>query len=378
MFVTFGLHYAGNTCDDYAMTISYQQCERNAPRSTVLSIVLLLLAVGCTPRYSDHPFTLQPAVETDTVVSNEDAADDPAIWVDRADPVNSLVIGTDKVAGIRVYDLNGSEVQFLPVGRVNNVAVLQGVSTADGNRIDLVGASNRTFNGWSYFRVGDAGLSELEVSNNASRLDEVYGYCLYSGSDDRAYSFTVGKSGRIEQHRVRADGDRVALEWVRELQLPSQGEGCVVDLEAGWLYVGEERGGLWRFPLDLNGSNAGERFFTLDEAAEAQGIVGDLEGLALWRDDQRHWLFVSVQGNNRYAIFDLSQEPPAVIEQFIIADTADGAIDGVQETDGLEVTPVALNGQFPNGLLVVQDGVNPPEGLQNFKLVDPRPLLDRD
>ena len=39
--------------------------------------------------------------ETEPVVSDNDAADDPAIWVDATKPKNSLVLGTNKKAGFR-------------------------------------------------------------------------------------------------------------------------------------------------------------------------------------------------------------------------------------------------------------------------------------
>jgi len=53
-----------------------------------------------------------------------------------------------------------------------------------------------------------------------------------------------------------------------------------------------------------------------------------------------------------------------------IADTEDGSLDGVQETDGLAVTSETLSADFPMGMLVVQDGYNDlPTEHQNFKLV---------
>jgi 3-phytase len=49
---------------------------------------------------------------------------------------------------------------------------------------------------------------------------------------------------------------------------------------------------------------------------------------------------------------------------------ADGGIDGVSETDGLEVTSAALGPAYPGGLLVAQDGRNiAPAQRQNFKFV---------
>ena len=45
-------------------------------------------------------------------------------------------------------------------------------------------------------------------------------------------------------------------------------------------------------------------------------------------------------------------------------------IDGVSETDGLEVTSANLGGPWSQGMLVVQDGrKRMPEATQNFKFV---------
>ena len=55
---------------------------------------------------------------------------------------------------------------------------------------------------------------------------------------------------------------------------------------------------------------------------------------------------------------------------FTVTASADGSIDAVTHTDGLDVNSAPLPG-FPNGLLVVQDDGNPDSGVdQNFKLVD--------
>ncbi|MEE4195997.1 MAG: phytase, partial [Bacteroidales bacterium] len=67
--------------------------------------------------------SITPDNETDPVKAEKgvDAADDPAIWVNNENPEKSLVLGTNKVSGIHVYDLNGRELQFLEVGCLNNV-----------------------------------------------------------------------------------------------------------------------------------------------------------------------------------------------------------------------------------------------------------------
>ena len=53
-------------------------------------------------------------------------------------------------------------------------------------------------------------------------------------------------------------------------------------------------------------------------------------------------------------------------------------VDGVSETDGLDVTSTPLSPDFPGGLLVVQDGRNlMPDQPQNFKFVSWQDVLKR-
>ena len=59
--------------------------------------------------------------ETESVSSIGDAADDPAIWFNQADPTKSLIFGTDKRKGIHVYDLYGKELSFSELGATNNI-----------------------------------------------------------------------------------------------------------------------------------------------------------------------------------------------------------------------------------------------------------------
>ena len=53
--------------------------------------------------------------ETPPVVTKGDAADDPAIWVNKSNPSNSIVFGTDKKSGIYSYNLQGQELGFIQI-----------------------------------------------------------------------------------------------------------------------------------------------------------------------------------------------------------------------------------------------------------------------
>ena len=71
-----------------------------------------------------------------------DAADDPAIWRNRADPASSLIVGTDKKAGLYVYGLDGKTRDFVAAGALNNVDLREVrpsfVLVAASDRSDLV------------------------------------------------------------------------------------------------------------------------------------------------------------------------------------------------------------------------------------------------
>ena len=90
-----------------------------AIQATGLGLLLAsVLAVSATAQTVTVPARGQ-TVPVGTVA--EDAADDPAIWRDPRNPERSLIVGTDKKAGLHVYRLSGESVHFTPAGRVNNV-----------------------------------------------------------------------------------------------------------------------------------------------------------------------------------------------------------------------------------------------------------------
>ena len=65
--------------------------------------------------YSDSFITyhVEAELETDPVVSFDDAADDVCIWENKINPSKSLVVGTDKDYGLIVYDLKGKELKSI-------------------------------------------------------------------------------------------------------------------------------------------------------------------------------------------------------------------------------------------------------------------------
>ena len=95
----------------------------NIVRSLPTALAVLLLGACAAlpaPILEDQRFVMASA-ETGPVGGRGDTADDPALWRHPDDPGRSLVLGTNKREGLVVFYLDGTEVQRLPIGLINNV-----------------------------------------------------------------------------------------------------------------------------------------------------------------------------------------------------------------------------------------------------------------
>lgn len=325
-----------------------------------------LTSAQTVPAQSTVPM-VNAVAQTDPVTHHGDAADDPAIWVHPDDPARSLILGTNKQEGLLVYGLDGRLRQRLPVGRLNNVDVRSGVqldNTRPDMLLDLAVASNRNHNSLSVFRI-DRSSGALAVAGDiATPLVDIYGTCLFQPSAGELYAFANGKDGTHIQYRLQLQDDRIQGEEVRRFQVGSQPEGCVADDERQRLFVGEEDTGVWW--VDARPTAAADLHVVMKVG---DALRADVEGLGLYRAADRDLLVISSQGNDSYVVLDATP-PFALRGVFRVGLNAAQGIDGVSETDGLDVTSAYLGGAFSDGMLVLQDGRKRlPEGTQNFKLV---------
>jgi 3-phytase len=180
------------------------------------------------------------------------------------------------------------------------------------------------------------------------------------------YAFvTEDGGGGVEQYEVRPDGNGVSLNRVRTLRLSDQSEGCVADDLTGALYIAEEDEGIWRYGAE---PSAGSDRRLIDSTSGGGHLDADVEGLAIFYAGATDgYVIASSQGNDSYVVYDRATN--AYIGTFRVQD---GAVDAINDTDGLDVTNRALGPAFPNGLFVAQDGSNRDggrEARQNFKLV---------
>ncbi|NJO88545.1 MAG: phytase [Chloroflexia bacterium] len=299
-----------------------------------------------------------------------DTADDPAVWYNSSDASKSLLIGTNKKRGLFVYNLEGKPIQKVENGLPNNVDLYDGVPAKNGTKKVIVACSNRTANTIDVFELDTINLrlSDSVICQISSKLAEVYGFCLYFDKKEQLlYAFVNGKSGKIEQWKLDfVSADTVGYELVRNLVVPTQPEGMVADSETDILYVGEEEKGIHIFSAKFDGDTLST--LIAESVSENLSISYDIEGLAIIKkSDSEKYLLASIQGNFSYALFDINNNHK-YIGSFIIEDNR---IDGVEETDGLDVNINSFP-NYPDGILVVQDGFNITNNIpvaQNFKII---------
>lgn len=360
--------------------------EDDGPNVKLVSIAALAQALGIpagvpqgaagTPAKPSFAVVV-PVAETVPVESFGDAADDPAIWAHPTDPSKSLIVATDKKAGLYVYDMQGRTRQFLPDGKMNNVDLRNGFLLG-GRETTLVTATNRTDKSIAIYALdGDKGeLVDVADGTQPTGMNDPYGLCMYrSARNGDTYVFANGDETAKKQWRlVDAGNGRVRTELVRELAFDSQTEGCVADDASATLFVGEEDVALWALPAESDGGDAKT---AVDRVEANPAIKDDLEGMGLYDlGDGRGYIVVSSQGNDTYAVYRREGNREYLGSFAVAGDPARG-IDGISETDGLDVSSADLGPGLEHGAMVAQDGRNVmPVQNQNYKIVPWRAIAD--
>ena len=324
------------------------------------AVVSLGIAAACAtvpPVMGDPAVTVTARGQTPPVGTvREDAADDPAIWRNPADPAASLVVGTDKKGGLYVYDLKGAQKSFMPAPGLNNVDLVE----IENGRI-LVIASDR-----SDLTSAHLFLATLDPASGAltpaGRIavgpGEGYGICIAkSAGRDEVVVFSAPKNGTIYRTTLTPSVQGFAPVTTTLTQVATQPEGCIADTRTATLYIGEEDAGIWA--IDMN--TGAKRMVA---AIDNRMLVADVEGLAIAPEGaDGGYLVASSQGDNAFAVYRLPGVTP--LGRFRIAA---GQFGSVEETDGIELDNRDFGPDYPGGLFVAQDGINPPYA-QNFKYV---------
>lgn len=353
-----------------------------------LLVPSLLLAIACgsppPPSGGDAPVApVRPDVETEPVSAD---ADDPAIWINAANPSASLVIATDKTertGGLYVFGLDGATRQIVtPLDRPNNVDVEYGVLLG-GVPVDIAVTTERKQHRLRVYRIseGEVPLREVSVEGGIRVLEdaegeasEPMGIALYKRPADGAvFAIIAPKTGGttdyLAQYRLDDDGTgRVTGTVVRRFGHFSrigaepgdvgEIEALVVDDALGYVYAADERFGIRKYHADPDHPDAGRELAVIGR----EGYEMDREGLAIFARPDGTGLLVSVDqipGGSRLRVYrregtaaDPHDHAEVVREILTVSDA----------TDGLEVTSTPLPG-FAGGLVVMMNSAG-----RNFHL----------
>ena len=316
--------------------------------------------------------TVTPTLETPAVQTWGDAADDPAIWVNPRDAAKSVVIATDKNLGLYVYDLDGKLLQTTTDGRMNNVDVRDGLMV-DGKPRTLVAASNRTDKSIALYWLDPATRRLARAGDPVpTGFGDPYGLCMYADASGVYVFVNNGGDGLYRQWRITAPGGKAVGEQVREFRSARRPRAAPRTTRPARSTSPKRTAASSGTPRSRT---AGPARKEIDRVDGPNGLKADIEGVEIWAGPGgTGFIVLSNQGADNYAVYRREGDNAYVGSFHIVADP-DRGIDGVSETDGLDVVSAPLGAKFPDGLLVVQDGRNlSPRERQNYKYVSWRDI----
>ncbi|MBM3783437.1 MAG: phytase [Acidobacteria bacterium] len=282
---------------------------------------------------------LTPVVTSESVPHNPD---DPAIWINRSRPAESLILVTDKApeGAVYVLGLDGKiREKSAALARPNNVDV-------EG---DIAVVTERLKNQLRVFRVS-ATKPHLTDLGAVPVFEAPMGIGLYRSRGGRLHAVVSRKSGPdgayLHQYEISIADGKASGRKVREFGRFSGGadneiEAIVVDDKRGLIYYADESCCLRLYHADPRKGDAEIAAFGRDEwKRQREGLA--MYGADLIATDQ-------ISGASEFRVYGPSRKLKAVWTS-----TADS-------TDGIDATDVPLGPKFPHGLLVVMNS-----GPKNF------------
>lgn len=322
---------------------------------SAFAVTLLLLLQACqsaapTPTDADAADTTALAYDfvTDTTLYD---TDDPAIWIHPTDPMQSLILGTDKGdenGGIYVFDLQGkldTAKTILNLPRPNNIDIEYGFVLA-GDTIDIAVFTQRNGDNLRVLSLPDmtfidgGGIPAFVGSDR-----DPMGIALYkkpsTGDIHAVVSRKAGPDGSfLWQYALQDSAGVVVAQPVRKFGAFKGGheiESVAIDDALGYIYYSDEGAGVRKYHADPDSGDAELAFFGDQDFAE------DHEGISIYPTGATTgYILVSDQQANRFHVFD--RAAPHTRLAIIPMSTV--------ESDGSEVTATAFGDLYPRGFFV--------------------------
>lgn len=327
----------------------------NLNKLNCIPLLALLLLAACSTNTTN---SIKPVIVTEPVKYD---TDDPAIWINKSNPSQSLIIGTDKDAdgALYVFDLKGKIIANKVVRglkRPNNVDLAYGL-LLNGRPTDIAITTERMTHKLRIFSLPDMkpvdqGGIDVFVGETGPEYRDLMGIAIYTSKDGKMYAIVGRKNGPktggyLWQYLLQDDGTgHVKATLVRkfgEYSGKKEIEAIAVDNEMGYVYYSDEQTGVRQYYADpAKGDKQLAIFGTT-------GFQADHEGISIYKlTDSTGYILVSDQGANRFQVFSRegTNKDPFAHKLLKIADVQ------AQQSDGSDVVSIPLNDTFKHGLFV--------------------------
>lgn len=284
--------------------------------------------------------------------------DDPAIWINKNNPEQSLILGTDKHeenGGIYVFNLKGKLIKekcLTGLKRPNNIDVEYGFNY-NSTEIDIAVFTERNRNVIRVLSLPDFNFIDnggIPVFENEENRDPM-GIGLYKDSfNQKIYAIVSRKSGPsnnyLGQYLLKDSSGIVIGQQIRNFGAFKGGkeiESIAVDDKMGYIYYSDEGAGVRKYYANPDSSN-------LELALLASsGFTEDHEGISIYATSENEgYIIVSDQGANLFHIFRRIGSETNPHEHPLIAILPFSTLD----SDGSEVTNFPIPNLYPKGFFV--------------------------
>lgn len=346
------------------------QRTKNAKQKIVILAGMLVTSsvLMTTSAYAtDTVKTVSPVVETTNSHHSGDTADDTCVWINPNDKQKSLIIGDDKHGGLCVWNLDGTENQYLDSeSYLNNLDIRYNFKLGN-QKIALIGAVNENGKCLSFYKVNSVTRKVENIGSISLDIEKPYGGCMYqSPTTGKTYFFVNWKDGTVQQWELNGDTGTIKGSLARTFDVGNQVEGCVADDQLSKFYIGEEDVGLWSYGAEPSDSNNRTSVDNVDSSVGGH-LTADVEGVTLYYggNKDKGYLICSSQGNSTFQVYE--RKDNKYLGAFTIGAT--NTIDETTETDGCDVSNVDLGGLFSKGIFICHDHSNNGTDYSNNKLV---------
>lgn len=336
-------------------------------KNNVLFALLAIFPVACTAPEDPQAAAESSAATTqsvhavaETAPSMSNGANDPALLLNAEQVDLSLILAATGEGGIEVYGLDGSRAGTGSDRPSTFIDVRYNFPLGE-RKTALVVASDSATSELVAYEWDNAERKLTNVSTSIPLDMETEGLCLYrSPISEKLYAFVLG-SGWINQWELYARQGRVNGRLIRTVPVGLGAAHCAVSDRDSTIYYSQETVGV----AALNAEPESEAEVEYIDFSEPHGrFTGDVKGVALYEHSDGGYLIVSDADVSRLQIYDMHSH------EFLgtLSVDSSGAIDGVQETEGLIATSMPLTESLASGALILTDDDNGDEN-SNFKIV---------